>query len=168
MFGLFALMGRSSRSSSLSKRARKFSSVFRLFRPALSLRFVAIFRIDQTKKPTKPANHGKRGSVAGNDAGRVMRKVALLLGMFALTDCAEKTIYLRTDGQDMVGNSALHEQFELDRVTCQPGLHGGQGICRGAQGSGGGQTTPTRRDRRPKRAARNRLRAACAAINNSA
>ena len=48
-----------------------------------------------------------------------MRKVALLLGMFALTDCAEKTIYLRTDGQDMVGNSALHEQFELDRVTCQ-------------------------------------------------
>ena len=48
-----------------------------------------------------------------------MRKVALLLGMFALTDCAEKTIYLRTDGQDMAGNSALHEQFELDRVTCQ-------------------------------------------------
>ena len=48
-----------------------------------------------------------------------MRKVALLLGMFALTDCAENTIHLRTDGQDMAGNSALHEQFELDRVTCQ-------------------------------------------------
>jgi hypothetical protein len=48
-----------------------------------------------------------------------MRKVALLLGMLALTNCAEKTIYLRTDGQDMAGNSALHQQFELDRVTCQ-------------------------------------------------
>jgi hypothetical protein len=39
--------------------------------------------------------------------------------MFALTDCAEKTIYLRTDGQDMAGNPALHQQFELDHVTCQ-------------------------------------------------
>jgi hypothetical protein len=48
-----------------------------------------------------------------------MRKVALLLGMFALTNCAEKTIYLRTDGQDMAGNPALHQQFELDHVTCQ-------------------------------------------------
>ena len=48
-----------------------------------------------------------------------MRKVVLLLGMLALTNCAEKTIYLRTDGQDMAGNSALHQQFELDRVTCK-------------------------------------------------
>jgi hypothetical protein len=48
-----------------------------------------------------------------------MRKVALLLGVFALTDCAERTIYLRTDGQDMAGNPALHQQFELDRATCQ-------------------------------------------------
>jgi hypothetical protein len=48
-----------------------------------------------------------------------MRKVALLLGMFALTSCAEKAIYLRTDGQDMAGNAALHKQFELDRVVCQ-------------------------------------------------
>jgi hypothetical protein len=48
-----------------------------------------------------------------------MRKVALLLGMLALTNCAERTIYLRTDGQDMAGNPALHQQFELDRVTCQ-------------------------------------------------
>jgi len=32
----------------------------------------------------------------------VMRKIALLLGMFALTGCAERTtIYLRIDGQDM-------------------------------------------------------------------
>jgi hypothetical protein len=51
--------------------------------------------------------------------GGVMRKVALFLGMLALTDCAEKTIYLRTDGQVMADNSALHQQFELDRVTCQ-------------------------------------------------
>ena len=48
-----------------------------------------------------------------------MRKVALFLGMLALTDCAEKTIYLRTDGQVMADNSALHLQFELGRVTCQ-------------------------------------------------
>src|SRR5215472_12939682 len=47
-----------------------------------------------------------------------MRKIALLLGMFALTDCAEKTIYLRTDGQDMAGNSALRQQFELDHANC--------------------------------------------------
>jgi hypothetical protein len=49
----------------------------------------------------------------------VMRKVALLLGMFALTDCAERAIYLRTDGQDIAGNPALHRQLELDRMTCQ-------------------------------------------------
>jgi|SRR5271166_5302344 len=49
----------------------------------------------------------------------VMRKVALLLGLFALTDCAERTIYLRTDGQDIAGIPALHQQFELDRMTCQ-------------------------------------------------
>ncbi|MFZ1149434.1 MAG: hypothetical protein WAR76_06825 [Xanthobacteraceae bacterium] len=48
-----------------------------------------------------------------------MRKVALLLGMFALTDCAERAIYLRTDGQDIAGNPALHRQLELDRMTCQ-------------------------------------------------
>jgi hypothetical protein len=48
-----------------------------------------------------------------------MRKVALLLCLFALTSCAEKTIYLRTDGQDMAGNPALHQQFELDRTVCQ-------------------------------------------------
>jgi hypothetical protein len=48
-----------------------------------------------------------------------MRKVVLLLGLLALTNCAEKTIFLRTDGQDMAGNPALHQQFELDRVTCQ-------------------------------------------------
>jgi hypothetical protein len=48
-----------------------------------------------------------------------MRKVALLLGMLALTDCAERTIYLRTDGQDVAGNPALHQRLELDRVTCQ-------------------------------------------------
>lgn len=48
-----------------------------------------------------------------------MRKIALLLGMLALTGCAERTIYLRTDGQDMAGNPALHQQFELDRATCQ-------------------------------------------------
>jgi hypothetical protein len=48
-----------------------------------------------------------------------MRKVALLLGMFALTNCAEKTIYLRTDGQDLTGNPALHRQFELDHAICQ-------------------------------------------------
>jgi hypothetical protein len=39
--------------------------------------------------------------------------------MFALTDCAERAIYLRTDGQDIAGNPALHRQLELDRMTCQ-------------------------------------------------
>ena len=42
-----------------------------------------------------------------------------MLGVLALTNCAEKPIYLRTDGQDMAGNPALHQQFELDRAVCQ-------------------------------------------------
>jgi len=66
--------------------------MFRLFRPTLSLHFVAIFRIDQTKKPTKPANHGKRGSVAGNDAGRVMRSQAVVLHEYAFDAGALATI----------------------------------------------------------------------------
>jgi hypothetical protein len=33
--------------------------------------------------------------------------------------CAEKPIYLRTDGQDMAGNPALRQQFELDSAVCQ-------------------------------------------------
>ncbi len=48
-----------------------------------------------------------------------MRKLALLLGMGALTACAERTVYLRTDEQDIAANSALRQQFELDRITCQ-------------------------------------------------
>jgi hypothetical protein len=48
-----------------------------------------------------------------------MRKVALLLGMFALTDCATQMIYLRTDGQEIASNPALRHQFDLDRITCQ-------------------------------------------------
>jgi hypothetical protein len=69
--------------------------------------------------PPNRANRGKRSSAAGKMTRAVMRKVALLLGMLALTDCAERTIYLRTDGQDIAGNSALHQQLELDRMTCQ-------------------------------------------------
>src|SRR5262249_2800150 len=48
-----------------------------------------------------------------------MRKVALLLGMLALTNCGAQTVYLRTDGQDVAGNSALRQQLELDRLTRQ-------------------------------------------------
>jgi hypothetical protein len=48
-----------------------------------------------------------------------MRKVALLLVTFALTDYATQTTYLRTDGQDIASNAALRQQFELDRITCQ-------------------------------------------------
>jgi hypothetical protein len=48
-----------------------------------------------------------------------MRKVVLLLGTLALTGCAAQTIYLRTDGQDIASNPALHQQFELDHITCQ-------------------------------------------------
>jgi hypothetical protein len=55
----------------------------------------------------------------GTDVGSVMRKVVLLLGTLALTDCAAQTIYLRTDGEDIASNPALHQQFELDRITCQ-------------------------------------------------
>ena len=56
-------------------------------------------------KPTRPrANRGKRGSLPETTRA-VMRKIALLLGMFALTGCAERTtIYLRIDGQDMADN----------------------------------------------------------------
>ncbi len=48
-----------------------------------------------------------------------MRKLALLLGLSALTACAADTVYLRTDGQDLAANSTLRQQFELDRLTCQ-------------------------------------------------
>jgi hypothetical protein len=54
----------------------------------------------------------------------MMRKVALLLGaLLALTDCAAKTVYLRTDGQDVASNPALSRQLELDHATCasEPG-----------------------------------------------
>jgi len=52
-----------------------------------------------------------------------MRKVALLLATLMLTDCAAKSVYLRTDGQDVAGNAALRSQLELDRATCagEPG-----------------------------------------------
>lgn len=48
-----------------------------------------------------------------------MRKIVLLLGMFALTHCTAQTIYLRTDGQDVASDPALRRQLELDRLTCQ-------------------------------------------------
>ena len=50
-----------------------------------------------------------------------MRKIVLLLGALALTDCAAspETIYLRTDGQDMTGNPALREQLDRDRLACE-------------------------------------------------
>ena len=49
-----------------------------------------------------------------------MRKFVLPLGTLALTACAaQTTTYLRTDGQDIASNPALHQQFELDRAICQ-------------------------------------------------
>jgi len=49
-----------------------------------------------------------------------MRKFVLPLGTLALTACAaQTTTYLRTDGQDIASNPALHQQFELDRTICQ-------------------------------------------------
>jgi hypothetical protein len=48
-----------------------------------------------------------------------MRKVVLLLGTLALTDCAAQTIYLRTDGQDIASNPALRQQLDRDRIVCQ-------------------------------------------------
>ena len=48
-----------------------------------------------------------------------MRKLLLLLGTLALTACAANTTYLRTDGQDIGSNPALHQQLELDRIICQ-------------------------------------------------
>jgi hypothetical protein len=50
-----------------------------------------------------------------------MRKIVLLLGTLALTDCAAspEAIYLRTDGQDMTGNPALREQLDRDRLACE-------------------------------------------------
>ena len=48
-----------------------------------------------------------------------MRKVIVLLGTLALTDCAAQTVYLRTDGQDIASNPALAKQLDLDRIICQ-------------------------------------------------
>ena len=45
-----------------------------------------------------------------------MRKFVLPLGTLALTACAAQ---MRTDGQDIASNPALHQQFELDRAICQ-------------------------------------------------
>ena len=49
-----------------------------------------------------------------------MRKVVLILGTLALTNCAAspERIYLRTDGQDIVSNHALREQLDRDRIAC--------------------------------------------------
>lgn len=49
----------------------------------------------------------------------IMRKVAFLLATLLLTDCAARTVYLRTDGQDVASNAALGRQLELDRATCE-------------------------------------------------
>jgi hypothetical protein len=48
-----------------------------------------------------------------------MRKLALLLGTFALTDCGAQTVYLRIDGQDITSNPTLRQQLDLDRTACQ-------------------------------------------------
>jgi hypothetical protein len=58
-------------------------------------------------------------TAAGTDAGSVVRKVSLLLGTLALTDCAAQTVYLRTDGQDVASNPALRQQLDRDRIICQ-------------------------------------------------
>ena len=79
----------------------------------------AKIRIDPGANGNGHRESGKRDSAAETTRAGSMRKVALLLWLFALTSCAEKTIYLRTDGQDMTGNPALHQQFELDRAVCQ-------------------------------------------------
>jgi hypothetical protein len=70
------------------------------------------------RSPRGAANRDKYGNAAGNDVS-LMRKIVLLFGVFALTDCAAQSIYLRTDGQDIASNPALRRQLELDRVTCQ-------------------------------------------------
>jgi len=59
------------------------------------------------------ANHGKDGNVAWNDAGRDAQI------RFTARDVGAATTYLRTDGQDIASNPALHQQFELDRAICQ-------------------------------------------------
>jgi hypothetical protein len=48
-----------------------------------------------------------------------MRKVVLLLGTLALTDCATQMTHLRIDGQDIDSSPALRQQFDLDRMACQ-------------------------------------------------
>ena len=48
-----------------------------------------------------------------------MRKLALIVGLLMLTECAAQTVYLRTDGQDIANNSALRQQLDLDRLNCQ-------------------------------------------------
>jgi hypothetical protein len=48
-----------------------------------------------------------------------MRKLVLLFGTLALTDCAAQTIYLRTDGQDIASNPGLRQQLDRDLAACQ-------------------------------------------------
>ena len=55
--------------------------------------------------PPDPARIAVNVTALPETTRAVMRKIALLLGMFALTGCAERTtIYLRIDGQDMADN----------------------------------------------------------------
>jgi hypothetical protein len=48
-----------------------------------------------------------------------MRRIVLLLGTLALTDCAAQTVYLRTDGKDIASDSALRQQLDRDRLVCE-------------------------------------------------
>ena len=85
-----------------------------------------------------------------------MRKVVLLLGTLALTDCAAQTIYLRTDGLDIASNPALRQQLDRDRMACQ-GEPGDDQDCMATKGY-----VPVRQD---QAAAKQQQLAAIAAEN---
>src|SRR5690242_15752671 len=49
----------------------------------------------------------------------MMRKLGLIVALLMLPNCSARTVYLRTDGQDIANNSTLRQQLELDRLNCQ-------------------------------------------------
>jgi hypothetical protein len=72
---------------------------------------------------------------------RGMSRAILLLGAVALAGCAQKMVYLTTDGRAVAGDPALSQQLALDRVICenemaksvQGGDHGDGSSTRGVE-----------------------------------
>ena len=55
-----------------------------------------------------------------------IKRILLLLALATLGGCLSNMIYLRTDGQNIAGDPALRQQFDLDRAFCQAKLQVGK------------------------------------------